>query len=145
MVNKTYGKVSIFLSAMASLGVIVTAISAADATTKAEHILNKDIPTKEKVKEAWKFYIPTAGFALGTIACIAGASILNQKQQATMISAYKLLEASYKNYVTGVKGLYGEDAHRQVLEFIHAEEADPPLISAESFWESTTLDFENAP
>ena len=143
--NNTYGKLSIALSVLSSIGVVATALSAANATTKAAKILEEDIPVKEKVEKTWMFYIPTAGIAVGTILCIAGASILNQKQQASLISAYKLLEASYKNYVGGVKEIFGEDAHQQVLEHIHAEEADPPLISAASFLESTTLDFENAP
>ena len=45
---------------------------------------------------------------------ILGANILNKRQQASLVSAYALLDNSYKKYKKKVEELYGEDADIQV-------------------------------
>ncbi|MCG5029675.1 DUF6353 family protein, partial [[Ruminococcus] torques] len=56
---------------------------------------------------------------VSTIACIFGANALNQKKQASLMSAYVMLNESYKQYRKSAKTVYGEDADDK----IHAEMA----------------------
>lgn len=108
------------LTCIGAIGVIATAVSAVRATPKAmEHIKHDSRKnhdgdpygyTKlEAVKSGWKYYIPTAAIAASTVACIFGANVLNQKQQAALTSAYMLLESTYKEYRNKVKDSFGED------------------------------------
>jgi hypothetical protein len=76
-------------------------------------------------------YIPTVVTGAATIACIFGANVLNKRQQASMASAYALLDSSYKDYRNKVKELYGEEAERQVVEKIAKDKYDESDISSE--------------
>ena len=72
-------------------------------------------------------YIPAALVGVSTIACIFGANALNKHQQASLMSAYAMLDTSYKEYRAKVKDLYGDDADTEVKNDIAKdkyEEAD---------------------
>lgn len=108
------------LTCLGAIGVIATTISAVKATPKAIEQIKHDSRknhdgdpygyTKiEAVKSGWKYYIPAAAIGASTIACIFGANVLNQKQQAALASAYMLLENAYKEYRNKVKDSFGED------------------------------------
>ena len=62
---------------------------------------------------------------VSTIACIFGANALNQKKQASLMSAYAMLNESYKQYRKAAKTVYGEDADDK----IHAEMAKDAMVS----------------
>jgi hypothetical protein len=53
-----------------------------------------------------------------TITCIFGANVLNKRQQAAIMSAYALLDRTYKDYKDKVVELYGEESERKVKEAI---------------------------
>ena len=104
---KKYSPVA--LSCVASVGVIVTVVTAIKATPKAVELVKADsrknhdgdpyaYTKKEAFMSAWKCYIPTAAFGLSTIACIMGANALNSRKQAALTSAYALINQSYKEY-----------------------------------------------
>lgn len=140
--NKTYGKISTILSILGSVGVVATAVAASKATIKAASIFMDDtLDIQEKIKKSWRFYIVAAGLGVGTVICIVGSNLLNKKQQASLISAYSLLKETHQKYISGVRELYGEDAHQQVLRHINAEEANPPVITGSSFFDNYCLDF----
>lgn len=105
------------------IGVIGTAFLAAHATPKAIKLLEnteyekgEKLTNLEKVRVAGPAYIPAVLTGVGTIACVVGANILNRRQQATLMSAYALLDRSYKDYRNKVRELYGEEANVKVLE-----------------------------
>lgn len=117
------------LSCIAAIGTVATAVLAVKATPKAlmccsnldvEHFENgKDDPTPaEYLKVAWKPYIPAAAVGLGTIVCILSANGLNRKQQATITSAYVLLENAYKEYKNKLKDIYGEETDTEVRKAV---------------------------
>lgn len=110
------------LCVAASLGTVATAISAAKQTPKAMELLDRCRECNcSRVKTAIvvaPIYLPTAGFAVGTILCIFGANHLNKKQQAALISAYKLAETSFKDYRSKVKEIIGEDKEREIQNAI---------------------------
>ena len=61
---------------------------------------------------------------LTTLACIFGANALNKRQQASLISAYALLDNSYKEFKAKTEELYGEDAIKQVRNEIAKDKYD---------------------
>lgn len=117
---------STILTCIGAIGVTATAIVSARDTVKAVKLLEKkksDNPDvkmdkKEIIKTAAPAYIPTAMIGLSTIVCIFGANTLNKKSQATLMSAYALLDKSYKNYRDGAKEVYGEDSDKKIKESI---------------------------
>lgn len=108
---------STILTCVGGVGVVVTSVMAVKATPKALRLLEEakeekgDALTKfEVVRVAGPAYIPAVISGTATIACIFGANMLNKRHQAALMSAYALLDNSYKEYVNKVNELYGEDA-----------------------------------
>jgi hypothetical protein len=117
------------LSGMAAAGTIGTAVLSAVETPKAMERLEEAESEKgealtkfEKVMAAGPAYLPAVGLGLSTIACIFGANVLNKRQQAALVSAYALLEQSYKEYREKVKMLFGEEADHVVMKAVEMEE-----------------------
>lgn len=122
------------LSAAAAVGVVGTAILAARATTKASELLQAAadekgtaLTTLEVVRVAGPSYIPAAATGVSTICCIFGANLLNRRQQASMMSAYGLLNQSYQRYRKAATEVYGGDADRK----INSQMAKDTYISAD--------------
>ena len=113
------------LTCIGSVGVVITSVMAIKATPKAIVLLEDardekgDNLTKfEKVMVAGPAYIPTIIVGTSTIACVFGANILNQRQQAALMSAYALLDSTYKEYQSKVVDLYSEEADSRVKKEI---------------------------
>lgn len=129
-VSKSFLKrnASTILTCIGAAGVIATSIAAVKATPKAEMLLREAEEEKgdkltllEMVQTSGSAYIPSLLIGASTIACIFGANVLNTRQQATLMSAYGLLETSYKEYGKKVKELYGEEADSKVKEEVTKE------------------------
>lgn len=112
---------STILTCVGAVGVVATTIMAVKATPKANRLLEKAEAEKgealtkmEVVKTAGVIYIPTIVVGASTIACMFGANALNKHQQAALMSAYALLDSSYKDYKKKVEELYGEEADVRV-------------------------------
>lgn len=131
--NDLFGKTKLFfkrnsstiLTCVGSIGVVTTAVLAVKATPKAIRLLEsaeeekgEELTTLETVKIAGPAYIPAAITGVSTIACIFGANILSKCQQASLMSAYALIENSYKEYKNKLKVLYGDDADKEVTQEI---------------------------
>ena len=109
------------LTVVASVGVIVTTITAVRATPKAVKLLKEaelekgeNLTKVEIIRVAGPSYIPSALLGISTIVCIFGANALNQKKQASLMSAYVMLNESYKQYRKSAKIVYGEDADDKI-------------------------------
>lgn len=147
---KKYSPVA--LSCAASVGVIVTVVTAIKATPKAVELVKADsrknhngdpyaYTRKEAFMSAWKCYIPTAAFGLSTIACIMGANALNSRKQAALTSAYALINQSYKEYKDKLKELYGEEAHNAIVDSIVSEKCKDVFLYASDWAGYSCLDF----
>ena len=119
------------LTVLASVGVIVTTITAVQATPKAIKLLKEaelekgeNLTKVEIIRVAGPSYIPSALLGISTIVCIFGANVLNQKNQAALMSAYAMLNESYKQYRKSAKIVYGEDADDK----IHTEMAKDAMV-----------------
>lgn len=113
------------LAVAGSTGVVATSVLAVKATPKAMLLVEEakkekgdDLTPVEVVKVAWKPYIPAVITGASTIACIFGINHLSVKNQASLMSAYALLDSSFKEYQNKVNELYGEDADKHVKEDI---------------------------
>lgn len=125
---------STILTCAGGAGVIATSVMAVKATPKALALLEnakeekgENLTKTEKIKVAGPAYIPAVLIGASTIACIFGANTLNQRQQAALMSAYALLDNSYKDYKKKVEELYGKDVESFVREEITKDkyEEDP--------------------
>lgn len=129
---------STILTCIGSAGVIATSVMAVKETPKALVLLEnakeekgEELTKLEAVKIAGPVYIPSIIVGMSTIACIFGANILNKRQQAALISAYTLLDNSYKEYRNKVVELYGEDADEHVRKEIAKDKYEESDIETE--------------
>lgn len=109
------------LTCVGAVGAIATTVTAVKATPKAMMLLEKakqekgeDLTKLETVKIAGPVYVPSVVLGVSTLACIFGANVLNQRGQASLMSAYALIDNGYKDYRKKVDELYGTEAGTQV-------------------------------
>lgn len=109
------------LTSLGAIGVVATAVTAVQATPKAVQLIERAEEEKgekltklEVVKAAGPVYIPSVLTGIATITCIFGADALNKRRQAALLSAYALLDNSYKEYKAKVADIYGEEADEKV-------------------------------
>lgn len=109
------------LTTIASVGVVATAVTAVKATPKALQLLDEakeekqgELTRLEKIKIAGPVYVPSILICAGTLSCMLGATVLNKRRQTSLISAYTLLDQSFKEYKKKVKEVYGEETDRHV-------------------------------
>ena len=122
---------STILTIVGASGVIITSVLSVKATPKALGLIEKakeekgsDLTVLETVKAAWLPYVPAMISAASTIACIFGANYLSTKHQASLMSAYALLDNSYKEYRNKVQELYGDEANTKTIKEIAKENFD---------------------
>lgn len=144
------------LTCIGAVGVVATVVLAVKATPKALEAIQEDsrknhdgdpcAATKlETIKSGWKFYIPAALTGTASLACIFGANILNRKQQASLASAYALLNHSYNDYRGKLRELYGQEAHDKIIESLAAEKVDENhVIRVPGLVSTSSLEFEDS-
>lgn len=131
MNNSIRKHISTLLCIVATAGIAATAILTAKATPKAMDILKEAEKEKgealtftEKVKNTAPAYIPAVISGVMTSACIFGANVLSKKAQASIMSAYGIINSNYGKYVGKVKEMFGEKTHKDILKSIAVEKAD---------------------
>ena len=110
------------LSVLGSVGVIATAIVASKNTIKAVDMMNQKygVEEQQRLKKAevvnvcWKCYIPTAAIGSATILCIIGATVINERSQAALVSAYAMVNEAYQKYRKAATIIYGKDADEKI-------------------------------
>ena len=154
---------STILTCIGGVGVVATSVMVAKATPKAMSLLEEakkekgdDLTKTEAFYTAAPVYIPAVIAGATTIACIFGANALNKRQQAALMSAYALLDNSYKEYKKKVGELYGEDADSRVRQEIVKDKYEENDVHVDDkkqlffdyysnrYFESTMEDVKNA-
>ena len=137
---------STILTIAGGVGVIATSIMAVKATPKATQIIEKakavkgeELTTVETIQYTWKTYIPTAMMAVGTISCIFGANVTGKRHQAALVSAYTLVDSSYRQYKRKLVELYGKETHNSIIDALAVEKAQEVGIYAESLCTNNCL------
>ena len=112
---------STILTYIGAAGVVITAVMSAKETPKALSLLEDAKEEKgekltkwEKFKMAGPVYVPAAITGIATMACIFGSNIISKHQQATLISAYALLDNSYREYKKKTDELYGTEVGKRI-------------------------------
>lgn len=72
----------------------------------------------EIVKVAWKPYVPAIAMGTLTLTCLFGMNYLNRKTQASLISAYAVLEKSYRQYREKCIEMYNTDTDIDIKQKI---------------------------
>ncbi len=134
---------STILTVLGIAGVIGTTIMTAKATPKAMLLIEEaekekgeELSKWELVKTAGPVYIPTVLMGAATITCVFGVHILSRRSQASIASAYALLDQSYREYKNKLKELYGEEAHKSIMDSIaldHAKDVSVTCLSNYGF------------
>lgn len=113
------------LTCIGTIGVVATAVMAVKATPKALDILEDAKEAKgdeltpiEIVKEVGPVYIPSITMGLATISCIIGANVVNQRRQASLVSACCLTNNAFHEYRDKLREIYGEEADITIKDSI---------------------------
>lgn len=111
----------LILTCLGAVGTIGTAVLAAWGVPRAkarkaaaEIKKGGELTRKESVMAQTPAYLPAVGAGLATLLCIFGANALNVKQQASLTSAYAMLEQAFNAYRKSAMSLYGEDADEEI-------------------------------
>lgn len=138
---------STILTVLGAVGVVGTAILTAKSTPKATRVIDDakkekggELSKWETIQVAAPIYIPSLLIGTGTLVCIFGANILNKKAQASFASAYALLDQSNKEYRNKLKELYGEEAHKNIMDSIAIDHAKDVSITCDSCYGLETCD-----
>ena len=106
---------STILTCVGGVGVIATTVMAVKATPKAMQLIkaaeeekSEKLTWMETIKIAGPTYAPSALLGIATIASIFGANALNKRSQAALMSAYALVDQTFRDYKTHVEEEYGE-------------------------------------
>lgn len=121
-------KIPTILTCVGAIGVVLTSVSASKATLKADKLLKEatnskkeELTTSEILKIVTPIYVPSILIGASTIACIFGANILNKRAQASLASAYALLDEAFKEYRKKLIELHGEEADIEIRDAIARE------------------------
>lgn len=127
---------STILTCVGAIGVVATAVTAVKATPKAMKLIEmakeekgEDLTKTETLVVAGPAYIPSTLIGVSTIVCIFGANVLNKRQQASIASAYALVDRSYKEYRAKVKELLGEETDVRIRDAIAKDKCNYQGVS----------------
>lgn len=126
------------LTCVGAVGVVATTVTAVKATPKALQLLELaeeqkggSLTNLDKFRIAGPVYIPTVVIGVSTLACVFGANALNKRQQASLVSAYAMLDSSYKEYKKKVKELHGDEAANEITEKIAEDKYDKNTVEGD--------------
>lgn len=130
------------LTLLGSAGVVATSVLAVKATPKALNNIQEaknekgdELTVQETIKVAWKPYVPAAISGVATIACIFGIKYLSVKSQASLMSAYALLNNTFDEYRKKTKELCGDDIYSKINhDIIKAKIVDQELDGVQTIF-----------
>lgn len=120
------------LTGFAGVGVIVscalTVKSTIDAVRKYDAISDKESKTSlDKAKIVAPYCIKPAISVGLTLSCIFGANHLSNKERASLMGAYVMLESSFHKYKNKVKEIYGDE--NKILSALAKDEVKKAKIT----------------
>lgn len=127
------------LTGLGCAGVLSTAILAVKATPRALAILDAEeeyrrrknliaMSKLDKVKVAWKCYIPAGVVGATTIGCIIGANTVHTRRNAALASLYTLSESAFREFKTKAVQELGKTKENKIRDEIAKDRIsnDPP-------------------
>ena len=114
------------LTCAGAVGVVTTSIAAVKGRKRYEELMEKydGVTTTEYVKICVDAYSIPVFSGLATMACIFGANKVSLNREATITSAYVLLDSQYKQYRNKVVELCDEGTDKDIMTSIAQEEIE---------------------
>ena len=114
---------SMLLTCVSVVGVVATTVLAVKATPKAMELLeeaqedtDEELRTVDKVRIVAPEYLPALVTGSLTVVCIFGVHIFDKKQQASLMSAYGLIDRGFKNYRGKIKEIFGIETDKKIQD-----------------------------
>ena len=129
------------LTGLGIAGMISTTILAVRATPKALDLIARaedkkfdnghgnKLTVSEKMKVAWKPYIPAAITGIASISCIVGASSVHAKRNAAIAAAYNLSQTALTEYKEKVVETIGEKKEQTIKDKIAKDKIKKDPVS----------------
>lgn len=124
------------LTAIGIAGMITTAVLAVKATPKAlelieeaKHDKEDKVTPIEKVKVAWKPYVPAVVTGVVSTTCLIGATSVSTRRTAALATAYKISETALKEFKEKTVEVVGENKVKEIKEKIAKENVDKNPVS----------------
>lgn len=124
------------LTAMGICGMISATVLAVKATPKAMKLIEKEQEKKEtlmtpieKVKVAWKPYVPTVVTTAVSVACLIGANSVHAKRNAALATAYKLSETALTELRQAVVETVDEEKVKEIREKVAEKRVESKPVS----------------
>lgn len=107
-------------------GMLTTTVLAVKATPKALTLIEEKKKEKglerltvvDTVKATYKCYLPAAGLAAASIACLVGSNKISAKRTAVMTTAYTIADTAYREYRSKVIETIGEKKEEAIRDKI---------------------------
>lgn len=132
------------LTTISVVGTLATAYLTGKATLKAAEILqdqwteedaegkSRPLELKEKAGLVWKEFVPAAGVAVVTIACMVAANRIGARRVAALATAYTIAEKAALQYRDKVVETIGKKKEENVRTAMAQDEIDRHPISRET-------------
>ena len=129
------------LTGLGIAGMISTTVLAVQATPKALDLIARaedkkfdnghgnKLTVSEKMKVAWKPYIPAAITGIASISCIIGASSVHAKRNAAIAAAYNLSQTALTEYKEKVVETIGEKKEQAIKDKIAKDKINKDPVS----------------
>ena len=124
------------LTGIGITGMLTSTVLAVKATPKALKLLDQaendkcdELTTVEKIKAAWKPYIPAVISGSVSIACLIGANSAHAKRNAALATAYKISESALTDYRSKVIETVGEKKEKTIREKVDKERLQRAPVS----------------
>ena len=129
------------LTGLGIAGMISTTVLAVQATPKALDLIARaedkkfdnghgnKLTVSEKMKVAWKPYIPAAITGIASISCIIGASSVHAKRNAAIAAAYNLSQTALTEYKEKVVETIGEKKEQAIKDKISKDKIKKDPVS----------------
>lgn len=113
------------LTGIGITGMITSTVMAVKATPKALDILKnveeekgEALTNKEKIKFAWRCYLPSVLTGTLSVTCLVSASSVSSKRNAVLATAYTLSENALREYQEKVVETIGEKKEERIRDAI---------------------------
>lgn len=124
------------LTGIGIAGMITTTVLAVKATPKAlmlledaRYVKGSTLKPVEKVKAAWKPYIPAVVTGTVSIGCLIGANSVHARRTTALAAAYRLSETALSEYREKVVETLGEKKEKAVREKISKDRVERQPVS----------------
>lgn len=118
-------------------GTVTASIMCVTATPKALELIeraksekNEELTPQEKVKAAWKCYVPAAAVEALSLSCIIFSHTQTDRRNAALAAAYTLSENKLREYQQKVIGSIGEKKEKNIRDEIAKDEIEKHPVSA---------------